>query len=54
MDYDLGVAASMERVAEREQFGDELLIVVDLAIEDHTNRAILVVQGLLPCRDVDD
>jgi len=51
---DLGVAARAELVAERFQFGDQFLEVVDLAVEHDDDAAVLVVQRLLPGRDIDD
>jgi hypothetical protein len=48
MDDDLGVAAGMEDVAEGFELGHELLEVVDLAVEDHGHRAVLVEQGCWP------
>src|SRR5262245_29173754 len=44
----------MEAVTERLQLGDQLLVVVDLAVVDDDDRLVLVVQRLLPGRDVDD
>lgn len=38
----------------RFEFGPELGEVVDLPVEDHDDRAVLVEQGLLAGRDVDD
>ncbi len=49
-----GVAARAEGVPERRQLGDQLLIVVDLAVEDDDDAAVLVVQRLLAGRQVDD
>ena len=51
---DLGVAARAEDVAERLQLGDQLLVVVDLAVEDDDDAAVLVEQRLLAGREVDD
>ena len=50
----LGVAARAEHVAERLQLGDQLLVVVDLAVEDDATRAVLVEQRLLAGREIDD
>ena len=36
-----GIATGAEYVSECGQFGDQLTIVVDLAIEDHDDRAVL-------------
>ena len=54
MHDDLGVAARMEAVTERLQLGYELLVVVDLAVVDDDDRAVLVVEGLLTGREIDD
>ena len=43
-----------ERVAERGELGDQLLVVVDLAVEDDRDAAVLVEQRLLAGGDVDD
>ena len=51
---DFGVAACLEDVPERLQLGDQRLIVVDLAIEDDDDIAILVVDRLLAGREIDD
>jgi hypothetical protein len=50
----LGVALGVEDVAQRLQFGDQFLVVVDLAVEDHDHRAVFVEQRLLAGGDVDD
>src|SRR5688572_32002859 len=44
----------MEAVTERLQLGYELLVVVDLAVVDDDDRAVLVVEGLLTGREIDD
>jgi hypothetical protein len=44
----------MENVTQRLQFGDQLLIVVDFAVEHHANALILVVERLLAGGQVDD
>jgi hypothetical protein len=54
MHDDLGVALGVEHMAQGLQFGDELLVVVDLAVEDHHHRAVFVEQRLLAGGDVDD
>jgi hypothetical protein len=51
---DFGVAAGVEDVAERLQFGDQFLIVVDFAVEDDANALVFVVQRLLAGGQVDD
>ena len=54
VDDDLGVALGVEAVAGGLQFGNQFLVVVDLAVEDHDHRAVLVEQRLLAGGDVDD
>ena len=54
MHDDFGVAARVEDVPERLQLRDQLLVVVDLAVEDDDDRAVLVVERLLAGREVDD
>ena len=54
MNDHLGVAARVEYVAERLQLRDQLLVVVDLAVEDDDDRAVLVVERLLARGEVDD
>ncbi len=51
---DFGIAAGMKNVAKRLQLGDQLLVIVDFAVEHHANALILVVQRLLAGRQVDD
>src|SRR6266567_1791327 len=50
----LGIAFGPEAVAEAYQFRDELPIVVDLAVIDNDDAAVLVEQWLLSGRQVDD
>ncbi len=53
--YDhFGVAAGVETVTKSGELGDQLLEVVDLPVEDHHHRLVLVEQRLLPAGDVDD
>ena len=54
MDDDLGVAARAEHVPERRQLGHQLPVVVDLAVEDDDDGAVLVEHRLLAGRQVDD
>ena len=54
VDDDFGVAAGVEDVAERLQFGDEFLVVVDFAVEDDADALVFVVQRLLAGGQVDD
>ena len=54
VDDDLGVARRAESVALDLQLGAELDVVVDLAIEDDPQRAVLVAQWLLARGQVDD
>ena len=54
MDDDFGVGMGAEDVAERFQFGNQLLEIVDFAIEHDDHRAVLVEQRLLAGRQVDD
>jgi hypothetical protein len=51
---DLRVTSSVEDVSERLQFGDQRLVVIDLAVVDDDDRAVLVVKRLLSRGDVDD
>ncbi len=51
---DFRVAARVELVTEGLQLGNQLLVVVDLAVEDDDDGAVLVVERLLTGRDVDD
>ena len=50
----LGVAARVEAVTERLQLRYQRLVVVDLAVVDDDDRAVLVVERLLAGREVDD
>ena len=52
-DY-FGIAARVEDVAKRLQLGNQRLVVVDLAVEDDADAAVLVEQGLLAGCQVDD
>ena len=54
VDDDFGVAAGVEDVAQRLQFRDEFLIVVDFAVEDDADALVFVVQRLLAGGQVDD
>ena len=54
MDDDFGIGVGAEDVAERFQFGHQLLEIVDFAIEDDDHRAVFVEQGLLAAGQVDD
>ena len=50
----LGVALGVENVAGRLQFGNEFLVVVDLAVEHHHHRLVFIEQRLLAGGHVDD
>jgi hypothetical protein len=50
VDDDFRVAQRAEDVAERDELGNQRLVVVDLAVEDDADAAVLVVQRLLPGR----
>ncbi len=50
----LGVALGVEHMAQRLQFRDQLLVVVDFAVEYHHHRAVFVEQRLLAGGNVDD
>ena len=54
VDDHLGVAARVEHVPEGLQLRNQFLVVVDLPVEDHDHRAVLVVERLLTRGDVDD
>jgi hypothetical protein len=54
MDDDLGVGARAEAMAVRDEFGADLGEVVDLAVEDDLDRAVLVAERLVAGRQVDD
>ncbi len=49
-----GVALRVEHVPERFELRNELLVVVDLAVEYDDDRAVLVVERLLAGGDIDD
>ncbi len=51
---DFGVGMRAEHMAERFQLGHQFLEVVDLAVEHHDHRAVLVKQRLLAGRQIDD
>jgi hypothetical protein len=51
---DFGVTLGVELVAQGLQLGDQFLVVVDLAVEDHHHRAIFIEQRLLARGHVDD
>ena len=50
----LGVAARGEAMTARGQILAQARVVVDLAVEDHPNRAVLVAERLVPALDVHD
>jgi len=54
VDDDLGVALGAEAVAQRLELGHEFLEVVDLAVKDDADAAVLVEKRLLAGGDVDD
>ena len=54
MHDDLGVAAGVEHMAEGQQFGDQLGVVVDLPVEDDDHRTVFVEERLLAGGHVDD
>ena len=54
VDDRLGVAPGTEPVAQRRQLGDQRLVVVDLAVVDDADAAVLVVERLLPGGKIDD
>ena len=54
VDDDLGVAVGLEDVALGLQLGAQIHKVIDLAVENADNRAILIVHGLLACSQVND
>jgi hypothetical protein len=49
-----GVTAGVEGMAERLQFGDERLVVVDFAVEDDADSFVFVIKRLLAGGEVDD
>ena len=49
-----GIAAGAEHMAQRLQFGNQFLVVVDLAVVDDRDAAVFVVQRLLAGRQIDD
>ena len=51
---DLGVAAARERVPSRSKLAPELGVVVELAVLDRDDRAVLVQDRLVATLDVDD
>src|SRR5690606_12748179 len=54
VDEDLRVGARAEPVTERAQLAAQLDIVVDLAVEHHDDRTVLVRQRLRTALDIDD
>ena len=54
MDDDLRVAAGVKGMSQCLQLGNKGLIVVDLAVEDHDDGSILVVERLLARLEIDD
>ncbi len=54
MDEDLGVAARLQHVAGGAQLALEVEVVVDLAIEDDADRAVLVPDRLRAALEIDD
>ena len=54
VDDDFRIALRAEHVAARGELRDELLVVVDLAVEDDDDAAVLVVERLLAGGEVDD
>ena len=54
MDDHLGVAGGVEGVTGRLELGSQLPVVVDFAVEHEPDRAIFVVDRLLPGGQVDD
>src|SRR5690606_8686829 len=54
VDDDFRVAARAEYMTERLQLGHEVLEIVDLPVEHHGHRAVLVEQRLLTGGHIDD
>ncbi len=54
MDERLGIAGSAELVAARDQAGAQFLIIVDLAIEDDPHGTVLIRDGLVAGREIDN
>src|SRR5258705_6469069 len=54
MDQRLGIRGRGEPMPPSDQVGSELPVVVDLAIEDDPDAAVLVADGLVAAREVDD
>jgi hypothetical protein len=54
VDEDLGVAMGMEPVALFDEVFAELEVVVDFAVEDDLDAAVLVAEGLGAAAEVDD
>ena len=54
MNDHFGVTAGVEGMAERLQFGDERLVVVDFAVEDDADSFVFVIKRLLAGGEVDD
>src|SRR5580700_3475592 len=54
MDDRLGVAGCRKRVAAPREIAPELAEVVDLAVEDHPNRAVFISYRLIAGLEVDD
>ena len=54
MNDGLGVAVGMELVTSLDQFGTELLEVVDLAVERDGDAAVSILHGLMALGDIND
>ena len=54
MDQHLRIASRRKLVAFGGELGVEALVVVDLPIEDHDHTAVLVGDGLMAAREIDD
>src|SRR5688500_9905237 len=54
MHDDLSVAAGAENMPQRLEFGNQVCVGVDLAVEYHDYTAVFVVERLLARREIDD
>jgi hypothetical protein len=51
---DFGIAARAEGITQRLQLRHQLAVVVDLAVENYTDRTVSIEQRLLPGRQIDN
>src|SRR5580658_1476098 len=54
MNEDFGVAVRRESMPGALQPGAELVVIIDLAVEDYVDRAVLIANGLWAATDIND